>query len=240
MDKLDRFVQNICEAVLGLGCSSDAKRRAVHWTSLPWEPHYPRDKKNRFIGRFKSSFLTCAAEHGLTLYVSSKLQALGCNSESLAKNALLLIHAMGARAAKECQLNPDLIEVLLNYGYDPLTRFTTGVESILAWSALLEHEAGMDPPDLRWERWKKIAAIFVKHMRSPRQISKVENLLGQARSISRLSVGFVRKQLEERAEQLATIESPIQSGGRMPPEQPTRGAKRQKTNLGYGTSSSSR
>ena len=166
----------------------------------------------------------------------SKLQAKDCNTRPLAAGSLLLIHALQTYTAKECQLNPDLIEKLLKHGDDPLNRWEIDRKSFSAWRALLRHEAGSDPPDLRWDRWKRIAAMFVKHIHSLEQISEVENLLGRARSISRLSVSFVQQQLKERAEQLVIIESPIQSAGRMPPEQPSPGAKRQKTNLGCGIS----
>ena len=135
---------------------------------------------------------------------------------------------MSARTLEECQLNPDLVEMLLNHSYD---RFS-------AWNLLLAHDAAPESPDLRWNRWKKIAAMFVKHLHSLEDISKFEDQLGQAGWISPLSRSFVRHQLTERVEQLqlATIESPLQSPGRRPPEQSTRGAKRQKKKQGHATS----
>ena len=185
-------------------------------------------KSERLCRMIYSNFLTCAVHHGLTLYVSSKLQAMSCNTGPLAADSCLLIHAMQSHTAEECQLNPDLIEMLLIHGNDPLVRWDVDRKVFSAWSLLLYHEAAMDPPDSRRERWKKIATMFVKHLHSLEQLSKVENLLEGAESISTLSVSFVRQQLKEKAEQLVTIESPIPSRSRRPLEQLIRGSKRQK------------
>lgn len=211
LDELDRCVQYLVGAVAGQTTTGHAERQPTHWAILPWETDIPHH----------SDFYTCAAEHGLTLYISSKLEAMGRKTGSLAGKSLLLIHAMGARTAEECQLNPDLVEMLLNHGHDPLAR------SFSAWSALINHEAGRGYPDLRRERWKKIAAMFVKHLNSLKQISTVENLLAESGVIAELSL-LLKQQLKERAEHLATIERPLQSGGGTSQEQPTRGSKRQK------------
>lgn len=153
---------------------------------------------------------------------------MGRNTGPFAGDALLLIHALGTHTAEECQLNSDLIEMLLNHGDDPLTCWKIDRKPFSAWSALLDHEAGMEPLDLRWDRWKKIVAMFVKHLHSLKQISTVENLLGRAESISPLSVSFVQQHLKERAEHLVTVESPLQSAGGRSQEQQTRASKRQK------------
>ena len=213
----------------------DLKRRAIHWTRLFGHELYPDVDRKTHFARMDSSFLACAAEHGLTLYIFSKLQAMRRNTGSLAGVPLLLLHAMSARTAKECQLNPDLIEVLLNRGEDPLrwSSMDPELESMRpysAWAMLLNHDAGMDPLDFRWDRWKKITTMFVTHLHSPKQISEVENLLGQAELMSPLSISFVQQQLEERAKQLATTENPLPSRSRGLPEQPIRGSKRQKKN----------
>ena len=201
--------------------TSHAEHRTSHWTSLLWKENYLHNEKGWFYRNVNSNFLNCAAQNGLTLYVASKLQAMGRTTGILAANSLLLIHAMGTHTADECQLNPDLIKMLLRYGNEPLNSWTICHDTVSAWSALLDHEAGRDPPDLRWDRWKKIAAIFVKHIHSLDQIAEVQNLLGQARSISSLSASFVRKRLKRKTKQLATVETPLQSPGRTPPEQST-------------------
>lgn len=224
LDELDRCVQYLVGAVAGQTTTGYAEREPTHWAVLPWETDIPHHTRRWFHGRMYSDFLTCAAEHGLTLYISSKLEAMGRKIG----NSLLLIHAMGARTAEECQLNPDLVEMLLNHGYDPLARSPMDTESVSAWSALINHEAGTWYPDVRQERWKKIAAMFVKHLNSLEQISTVENLLAESGVIAELSLSFLKQQLKQRAEHLATIESPLQSGGGTSQEQPTRGSKRQK------------
>lgn len=228
LDELDRCVQYLVGAVAGQTTTGYAERQPTHWAVLPWETDIPHHTRRWFHGRMYSDFLACAAEHGLTLYISSKLEAMGRKTGSLARNSLLLIHAMGARTAEECQLNPDLVEMLLNHGHDPLARSPKDTGSVSAWSALINHEAGTGYPDLRQERWKKIAALFVKHLNSLEQISKVENLLAKFGVIAELSLSFLKQQLKERAEHLATIESPLQSRGGASQEQPTRGSKRQK------------
>ena len=165
-----------------------------------------------------SYFLAFAAQHGLTLYVSSKLQAMACNTRPLVADSFLLIHAMQSHTAEECQLNPDLIEMLLNHGYDPLKCWEMNRKRPSAWSALLRHDAGWKPPDLRWSRWKKITTIFAKRLGSLEQISDVEILLvAQFHFISPKSKSWIQQQLKERAEQLAKTESPLPSRSRKPP-----------------------
>ena len=203
-------------------------RRAIHWTNRFRDEKYPYYQRGLLYREVDSSFLTCAAEHGLTLYILSKLQAMGCNARPLTKISLLLIYALQPHTAEECQLNLDLIKLLLKHGYDPLKSWEMDQEVISAWGVLLDHEAGMEPRALRWERWKKIATMFVKRLRSLEQLSQVENLLGRGRWISRPNVSFVRRLLKEKAEQLANTEIPRQSQGRRSKEQPTRNSRRQK------------
>ena len=181
----------------------DAETRTIHWAKLPWEEDYSHHKSGWIFCTLHSSLLACAAQHGLTLYVSLKVQATGCNTRPSPADLGLLIHAIQSHTAEECQLNPDLIETLLNFGYDPLARWQVDQKSFSAWSVLLDHDAGMEPPDPRWERWKKIAAMFVTHLHSLKQISTVEGLIGATGDISPLSVSFVRQLLKEKAEQLA-------------------------------------
>ena len=211
LDELDRCVQYLVGAVAGQTTTGHAERQPAHWAILPWETDIPYRTRLWFHGRVYSDFLTCGAEHGLTLYISSKLVAMGRKTGSLAGNSLLLLHAMGARTAEECQLNPELVEMLLNHGYDPLARSPMDTQSVSAWIALINHEAGTGYPDLRQERWKKIAAMFVKLLNSLEQISTVENLVAGFGVIAELSLSFLKRQLKERAEHLATIESPLQS-----------------------------
>ena len=230
MDELDRCVNDVAIEFATPTMKKYLKRRTKHWTGLFGDEHCSDKDRQTRSAFMNSNFLTYTAEHGLTLYISSKLQAISHNTGFLAEVFHLLSHAMGARTAKECQLNPDLIEMLLNHSDNPLIRRMMDLEWIIVWSALLGHGAAMDPPDLRWDRWKKIAAMFVEHLPSLEQISEVENWLGPAPSISRRSASFVKQQLKEKAEQLATTESPLQSRGRRPPEQTVPASKRQKKN----------
>ena len=217
LDELDRCAQYLVGAPAGQTRTGHAERQLTHWARVPWD-----EDRGWVISRVYSDFLTCAAEHGLTLYISSKLEAMGRKTGSVADNSRLLICAMGARTAEECQLNPDLVEMLLNHGADPLTRLPEDTRSFSAWSALIVHEAGRGNPELRHERWKKIAAMFVKHLNSLEQISRVEELLAE------LNPSSIKQQLKERAEHLATFETPLHSGAGTPQEQPLRRSKRQK------------
>ena len=189
----------------GQTVTGHAKRQPTHRAILPWAENSLYGPRRSFHGRMYADFLTCAAEHGLTLYISAKLEAMGRKRGSLAGNSFLLIWAMGARTAGECQLNPDLVEMLLNHGADPLTRFPEDTRSFSAWSALINHEAGRGYPDLRQERWKKIAAMFVKHLNSLEQISRVEKLLAEFGFTGEPGGSFIKQQLTERAEHLATM-----------------------------------
>ena len=191
-----------------LGGLSKQINHLRHWASLAWEIHPTSDTTLEDYDS-EPNFLTYAAQHGLGLYIATKLGGKHCNPA----RKPLMIYALARCSPVECQLNPGLIELLLSRGEGPLHRYG----SLTPWWELLRHPAASSDSHPKLKDWRAVATTFARHLNSFAQIWRVvsflppfpniwrfDNIPVRKDPVSPSNVQFVKQQLRAKAETLNT------------------------------------
>ena len=188
-----------------------------HWASLAWETHRT---SNITLENYDNepNFVTYATQHGLGLYIATKLEGQHCNTA----RKPLMIYALARCSPVESQLNPGLIELLLSHGEGSLDQYG----SLTPWWELLRHPAASSESHPKLNDWRTIATTFARHLDSFAQLWRVvsflppfpniwrfDSVLVRKDPVSPSNVHFVRQQLRAKAQTLNTNIPPTLSSG---------------------------